>query len=104
MTDSITIVDAHVHVHPTTNLGVLLDSAARNLEAAAARIGARSWNGVLMLAEMRGVNFFDTIEEGGLAQPPQWQLQRLPGDSISAQAVSSDYVLSIVAGRQVVTA
>lgn len=103
MTDSITIVDAHVHVHPTTNLGVLLDSAARNLEAAAARIGARSWNGVLMLAEMRGVNFFDTIEDGGLTQPPHWQLQRLAGDPISAQAVSSDYVLSIVAGRQVVT-
>lgn len=103
MTDSITIVDAHVHVHPTTNLGVLLDCAARNLETAAARAGARSWNGVLMLAEMRGVNFFDTIEQGGVAQPPQWQLQRLANDPISAQAVSGDYVLSIIAGRQVVT-
>jgi hypothetical protein len=103
MTDSITIVDAHVHVHPATNLGALLDAAARNLEAAAARIGVRHWHGVLMLAEMHGIHWFDSIGED-LALPPQWQLQRLPQDPVSAQAVSGDYVLSIVAGRQVVTA
>jgi hypothetical protein len=103
MPESITIVDAHVHVHPTTHLGALLDAAARNLEAAASRVGVRHWNGVLMLAEMCGVNWFDSIGDT-LPQPPHWQLQSLPDDPISAQAVSGDYVLSIVAGRQVVTA
>jgi hypothetical protein len=99
VTESITIVDGHVHVHANTDVGALLDAAGRNLEAAAASIGVRHWSGVLMLAEMRDARWFESPG----SMPSQWTLERVPGDDISAQAISGDYVLYIVAGRQVVT-
>jgi hypothetical protein len=102
MSNSIIIVDGHVHVHAGTDVGGMLDAAAHNFAAAATRVGTTHWHGVLLLAEMRSADWF-----GAIGSAPQrlggWSLEPAVGDPLSIQAQSGDAVLWIVAGRQIVT-
>jgi hypothetical protein len=103
MLDAVTVVDAHVHVHPGTEAGALLDSAARNLAAVATEIGAQTWQGVLMLAEMRGTDWFGSTRRRA-PQAPGWSIEPVADDPASLSATKPGVDLTIIAGRQVVTA
>ena len=102
MTDAKVMVDAHVHVHPNADLALLLDSAAANFAEAARKAGAHAWQGALLLAEMRGTHWFDSIPPGGL-QAGGWRLLRQPGDDLAIRAQGAGVSLLIVSGRQIVT-
>ena len=103
MLDAVTVVDAHVHVHPGTDARALLDSAARNLAAVATEIGAQTWQGVLMLAEMRGADWFGATRRGA-PQTPGWSIEPVADDAASLSATRPGVELTIIAGRQIVTA
>lgn len=102
MVGAITVVDAHVHVHPGADVDVLLDAAAANLSAVAARQGTQQSQGVLMLAEMRQRRWFDAVAAGA-ERARKWSFELLPADGISLRARSDAHSLIIIAGRQVVT-
>ncbi len=118
-------IDAHVHLHPCFSLAEFLDGAAVNFTAVAARRGrarpsprtagaptppdaspaAGSPTGVLLLAEGVGegalARLERAVEEGG---PPGWRLSAL-SEAGSLAAEREDGVrLTLVAGRQAVTA
>lgn len=104
MSRKIVLIDAHVHVYPHVNVSELLSAADRNFRAAAARIGATEWRGVLMLSEVCGVEWFDSAaDEAGGRIFGRWHVQRSPEDPISLTASAGEEVLTIVAGRQIVT-
>jgi len=103
MVGAITVVDAHVHVHPGANIDALLDAAAENLGNAAREQGASQWQCVLMLAEMKQRRWFDSIVDVVGSASGRWSYELLPGDDISVRARCGERDLTIVAGRQVVT-
>jgi SAM-dependent methyltransferase len=102
MTDAKVLVDAHVHVHPDTDLALLLDSAAANFTKAARKAGIHRWHGVLLLAEMRDTHWFDSIPPEGL-EAGAWRVQRRPGDELAVDAQGAGVSILIVPGRQIVT-
>lgn len=99
---SVTVVDAHVHVHPNADVQMLLAAAALNLGAAAAKIGATTWQGILMLAEMRGADWFEEVERTRRRFGP-WSIESMAPDSLSIHFVAPGMRLTIIAGRQIVT-
>lgn len=101
MTGGITVVDAHVHVHANSDAGRMLDAAHRNFGQHAGSLRAVTWQGVLMLAEMRAARWFESIQGG--SRVGKWMLEPLPDEDLSVRAVADDKQLLIVAGRQVVT-
>ena len=105
MNDRIVLLDAHVHVYPGVDVAGLLTAAARHFALAAQRIGAREWQGVLMLTEVAGVDWFGSVAhtEGG-CEFGAWRVIRSPSETISLQASTHDMRITIVAGRQIVTA
>lgn len=104
MSDSVILVDAHVHVHSSADPARLLDSAAANFAEVAKELNAKRWQGALLLAEMADTDWFDSIARGAVGQVGRWSLQQSPGEDISICARHADRSLTIVAGRQIVTA
>jgi len=102
MSNPIIAIDGHVHVHPSTDLDALLDAARMNLSKVAASQGAASWRGVLMLAEMRGTHWFESVVGAGV-DSQRWSVRAVPEDPLILNARCADGELSLVAGRQVVT-
>jgi len=101
----IILCDAHVHVYPGADVSGLLDAAAQNFKQAAARLGAREWRGVLMLTEVAGVDWFGSVAgAAGGCEVGAWRVTRSPAEPISLQANASGASMTIVAGRQIVTA
>ena len=103
MLNSATVVDAHVHVHRNMDVSVLLDAALRNLGMAATTAGARTWDGVLMLAEMREADWFEEVART-LPRFGRWSIASVASDPVSVQAIAPAGRLTIIAGRQIVTA
>ncbi len=102
---SITLLDAHVHVYPNADVAGLLGAAARHFGETAGRLGTSAWHGVLFLTEIAGTNWFDAVAESpGGRRFGSWQVSVLPHDPLSLVARSADDTLRIVAGRQIVTA
>jgi SAM-dependent methyltransferase len=100
----LTLVDAHVHVHPCSDVARLLDSALRNFGTEAVLRDAGAWQGVLLLTEMKEADWFGTVraapdgvDAGG------WRVRPHPTDPLALEATVSGRRLLIVAGRQVVT-
>lgn len=101
------LVDAHVHLHDCFDLSQFLDAASANFQRQSDRLGLdQPAIGILLLAEVKGVNAFAQLVE------QQQQLnQQLSGWEISSthEAISlrlthtSGQTLLIMAGRQVVT-
>ena len=102
MSNPIIAIDGHVHVHPSTDVDALLDAARTNLSKVAASQGAASWRGVLMLAEMRGTHWFESVVAAG-ADSQRWSVRAVPEDQLTLSARCAGGELSLVAGRQVVT-
>lgn len=101
---SIVMVDAHVHVHPQADTTVLLEMAAENFAAAAQRLQARRWQAMLLLTEMAGVDWFESVYPGaGASALGKWTLTASSAEDISFCASASGESLLVVAGRQVVT-
>lgn len=103
MVAAVTAVDAHVHVHPEADVRALLDAAAHNLAAVALQIGASAWQGVLMLAEMRSADWFGATRSG-VRQTLGWSIEPVSNDAGSLLATKPGAELTIIAGRQIVTA
>lgn len=98
------LADAHVHVHPRADAGSLLQHAAANFAAAAAALQAQRWQGVLLLAEMRGIDWFGGLPaDGGVPGGAGWRVSRDTGEAISAHLVAGEHRLLVIAGRQLVT-
>lgn len=105
MNDSTLIVDAHVHVHHTANPSELLFAAAANFSHVARRAVKSSWQGVLMLAEMEGTNWFESLLAAeGRAGLDGWEVSVPSKESISLYVGRGDMSMLVVAGRQIVTA
>ena len=100
------LVDAHVHVHAGADVGVLLDAARDAFAAAARDVPARTWRGVLMLAETAGRDWFGETCEAQGAIFDRWRVEPAAGDTAALHAVRGDgsWTLTIFAGRQAVTA
>lgn len=91
---AVTLVDAHVHIHPCFAVEAFLDGALRSFR----RIAPDSL-GCLLLAEMAGVRWF---RDAG-AREEGWALRRT-GDGSSIVALrDTGETLVLVAGRQIVT-
>jgi hypothetical protein len=105
MSDSMTLVDAHVHVYPQFNAGMLLASAHRNFLHHARAAGASSWQGVLLLAETSACDWFlrtrDSAQESAI---DGWHLAALSEDETSMLASGPQQQrVFVVAGRQINT-
>lgn len=98
------LVDAHVHIYPVFDLGSFLDSAARNFDGAAARLGLRrgKWLGALVLTEASEDHAFDAIASGRLALPEGWAIAGAEETAVVLRT-PDDRRLLLVAGQQAVT-
>jgi hypothetical protein len=100
----ITLVDAHVHLHPGVDPTVALDAAVANFRAAAHDVGRRDWRGVLLLAETAGMDSFCELSRiGARVGSRRWSFEPAAGETISLLARNGNWQLLIVAGRQVAT-
>lgn len=104
MAKQIVLVDAHIHVYPVANVPVLLDAAAANFAAAAKRLGATAWDGVLLLTETVADNWFDAMEAAGVTVLGDWTIAPNANDPVSLMATRGTTTVRLVAGRQIVTA
>jgi hypothetical protein len=99
--EPLVLLDGHVHIYPCFDRERLLDAAAANFRAAAARLGSSEFDGVLMLTESRGHAVFDEL----VAAPRvgRWEM-RPADDGVSLAARKASERLILVAGRQIETA
>lgn len=94
------VADAHVHVYPAHDPGVLLRAAVDNLSPWKARPDDRL---ALFLTERTGCRFFASLQAGEVPWPEGWDQH--PGDEPNTLWVkpSDREAVLVVAGRQVVT-
>lgn len=102
MSEAITLVDAHVHLPGTGDLGELLDGVADRLAAAAAVLGVPAWSGALLLAEMKSADVHQALRAGA-CPTGRWRLEAHAADPLCVTAVRDEHRLALVSGRQVVT-
>lgn len=96
------LVDAHVHIHPCFDATALLDAAASNFRAAAARLGVGGGRtGVLLLTDTEESPGFERLRESRLRAG--WAVH--PGEEAGVLLARKDgrLRLAIAAGHQVVT-
>ncbi len=78
-----------------------LDAATTNFQSAARDVGERQWQGVLLLAEVAGVDAFrDLSQRVGYGH---WSFKPVAGEPISLRVESAVGQLLLIAGRQVAT-
>lgn len=101
------LIDAHVHLHRHFNLAAVFDHAAANVARAAAalRLPADSF-GVLMLTESVGVDRFGELmrcaEQTAETIGP-WRVQVCDENESLRLSRSTQHMLIVIAGRQIVT-
>lgn len=102
------LADGHVHFHACYDVARLLDAAADNFAAcdSVADAGApRSW--MLWLTEAREANFFDRLREGMSVgrntTAGQWTFEATPEDGAIRCRDGGGRVITLAAGRQIVT-
>lgn len=99
-----TFIDAHVHVHDASEATQLLDAAVANFSRAARQLGLQGWDGVLMLAEMKQAQWFESLAgRGEVHLGDGWEIRADPHDELVLRARCGDRELLLVAGRQVAT-
>jgi hypothetical protein len=101
MKEQVTLVDAHVHVHPFVDPAAVLDAAARNFRQVATARGERGWRGMLLLAEMLGADAFKWLSQREIAGG--WKLRGNAHELFSLRAEREGERIDIVAGRQAAT-
>lgn len=104
MSTSIVLVDAHVHVHSSASVGTLLASAVSNFSRKATQLGQQRWQGVLLLAEMRGVDWFASLDQVAPNLPEGWHVTASSQEPTSLWLRCDAAELLVVAGRQIVSA
>lgn len=107
-----TLIDAHVHVHPGVDMAHALDAAARNMGRFE---GATAVNGALLFTESAGVDAFGALP----AQCGAWRIapteepqsriafretETEVGVGVGADGEGEEARLTLIAGRQIVTA
>ena len=108
MQPDITILDAHVHVHDCFDVSDFLDHAHDNFQHAAREYrGSERFNGILLLTESSGANWFEKLRRSvgsSTHMRNNWRVST--NDEANSLTASSrpGKELSIVAGRQIVTA
>jgi hypothetical protein len=100
------LIDAHVHLHDCFVPATFLDSAQRNFDQAARRLGWSYDLGVLMFTESQGVDWFGRLAGLSSARADgsglgSWSIEAT-SDPCALIARSGNSRLLIVAGRQVV--
>jgi hypothetical protein len=102
------LIDAHVHLHDCYSPAAFLESARRNFDLAAHRLGRSALPGVLMLTESAGADWFGRLarQAGGTASTEPlaldpWTIEATP-DPAALWALHGDRKLLLIAGRQVV--
>ncbi len=99
------LVDAHVHVHPDASVAGLFDAAARNFSAVAGGMCASRWQGVLLLTEMKQMDWFQSVAQKKTHDRyDSWTVSPIASEAVSLRAENAGTSLLIVAGRQIVTA
>jgi len=97
------LIDAHVHCHGCFAQGAFLNDAAAGFGAAARGLGivgpAIGW---LLLAEMRGDHYFETLRTGRL-EPAGWLLAATLEDTSLIARRQDGQTMILVAGRQLTT-
>lgn len=102
---SVSLIDAHVHLHARAHPGALLSAAERNFRAIASRLGLPQWQGVLLLAEMANQHWFEDIAAGATtAGLEHWTLKQPESGQPVITLENGVSRLTVVAGRQIVTA
>lgn len=108
MQSDITILDAHVHIHDCFAIPEFLDCAYDNFRRALEeRDAGDAFNAAILLTESSGTNWYETLRESATNEHQKWQHWRIvrndESESITATS-STGQALSIIAGRQIVTA
>lgn len=109
---NMTLVDGHVHIHDLAQIDSLLDSAVANFRTAGRTLGAASPSAMsLMLTEVAGAGCFETLKQRAvpLAEASDhrssgWSFFLTEEASSILASSGSGERLSIIAGRQIVTA
>jgi hypothetical protein len=101
------LVDGHVHFHSCYDLDTLLDSAQCNFCHAASILGlGNQFSAILLLTESCGTNFFASLKQravdGTLGHG--WRFQPTLDQESLAAISPAGFQLTIIAGRQIVTA
>jgi hypothetical protein len=106
---TVTILDAHVHIHDCFDISDFLDHACENFRRAAdARETACEFDAAILLTESCGANWFETLRtSAGTGDQFPWNNWRIAlndeHESLTAISKAGQH-LSIIAGRQIVTA
>jgi hypothetical protein len=104
----ITILDAHVHIHDCFAVSDLLSHAHDNFHHAAREYGdSDQFHGVLLLTESSGKNWFHRLRDSIGASTSlceDWSFSETDETSSLEARSTRGRELSIVAGRQIVTA
>ena len=107
MTRELTLIDAHVHLHPCYALDAALDAAHANFAAAAAVLApGAAFTGVLMLAEKPDADAFETLAaRAGAAQGSDRWACTPTAEGCSLRMHRDDgRELLVTAGQQIVAA
>jgi hypothetical protein len=101
------LCDAHVHHYDCFDGSTLLDAAFANLQAVAGDAGIDAWDGVLMLSETASDHWFRTLSDNAgtpTHDPGGWTISATSESASLAAARTDGASLTIVAGRQVISA
>lgn len=109
--ESLVLVDTHVHIHDCFSPAELFDSAFKNFEAVAAREqSGQEFLGVLMLTEMFGVNWFERLVAfSANREVPEadilgeWKIEATDEPNSLIVKSGDDRRIIVIAGRQIVT-
>jgi hypothetical protein len=105
---SITVLDAHVHIHDCFDPSAFFDNAYENfLLHATPGMRSTDVHGVLLLTESHGVEHYAALRRSAESgDPAQGRWRAFRNDEIESLTVAKDddsARLSIIAGRQIVT-
>jgi hypothetical protein len=104
--NTITLIDSHVHIYDCFDIAALLDAAHRNFAKVAGLHGSENFSGILLLSETAKDHWFERlVSYANTAKPVgDWRFGQHADDSCVLSATRSDQaMLHIVAGRQVIT-
>lgn len=107
---SITLVDAHVHFQDCFSVADFFNNAARNFQSAASRAAAGAeFEGVLILTESRGVDWYGELAAGdggtrAAAVAAGWQIHNTREPEAIGLYGRDGRKLILISGRQVITA
>ena len=97
------LIDAHVHIYPHYDVPEFLQAAWENLTALAKKAGHGDAVRVLLLTETAADDAFARLADGRLA-PDGWQVTTYPDDNTALTLTKGEMALTLIAGRQIVTA